>query len=69
MKRSLIIIIELVCYKSEQLNTYDLRKLGKLRLLSKLHGIISQCPAPPPKTKTPPTPIKDLPKREIEPFP
>ena len=63
MKRSLIIIIELVCNKSEPLNTYELRKLGKLRIMSKLHGIISQCPAPPPKNKKPPNPNKRPPEK------
>ena len=29
----------------------DLRKLGNIRKESKLHGMIAQCPVPPPKMK------------------
>ena len=29
----------------------DLRKIGKIRIMSKLHGTMPQCPALPPKRK------------------
>ena len=34
---------------AERLKTQDLRKLGNIRKMSKIHRIIAHCPVPPPK--------------------
>ena len=55
---------------AERLNTKDLRKLGKIGIMSKPHGSITQCSAPIPKqTITSPTLAKDPQKIETEPSP
>ena len=46
---------------------YDLRlrKLGKIRKVSKPHGMIAQCPVPPPKSKLPQYYRKTLEKNKL----
>ena len=43
--------IRVVSQVTERLRTWDLRKLGNIRTLSKLHRMIAQHPVPPPKWK------------------
>ena len=47
----------------------DPRKLGKNRKISKLHRIITYCPALPPKPNIPPIPVENRRKIEIKVFP
>ena len=55
VKRSLLLLvnwyIRVVSRVAERLKAQDLKKLGKFRIMSKLHGSITQCPVFLPKIK------------------
>ena len=64
-------VIRVASQVAEGLKTYNLRKLGNIRKVPKLHRMIAQCPAPPwyGKIKIPLALAKGLRNIAIKPFP